>query len=326
MKISKITMLFIILLGCSLLFFSALGIIPQELAYQGIKQAAPSDGPDESPVTSTVSIGTGRLERNEDFHATKLNNERDLYVYLPPSYDLNLNKHYPVMYVQDGKGAFYLSDWSKETLSMHTTADELISKGLIDELIIVGISNMGEQRASEYAHWDGIDYGMAVHGKGELYEDFVIHDVMPYIESTYRVLEGRENTAIMGASLGGLVSCNIGMRHPELFSKVAMLSPYVGWGDELLIDKVLNGEYREKREIKWWMDVGHNETELKDQIFNMGKAMLECGYKPVDELAISVVPDGTHTESSWAERIDDILLFYYGHAPVEEEGYMMTFE
>lgn len=326
MKISRITMLFIILLGCSLFFFSALSIIPQEFAYQGIKQTAPSDGPGESPAASALDIGTGRLEAAENFHATKLDNDRDLYVYLPPSYDLDLNKRYPVMYVQDGKGAFYLSDWSKETLSMHTTADELINEGLIDELIIVGISNMGEQRASEYAHWDGIDYGMAVQGKGELYEDFVVHDVMPYIESTYRVLEGRENTAIMGASLGGLVSCNIGMRHPELFSKVAMLSPYLGWGDELLLQKIEDGEYKEKREIKMWMDIGDRESEFKDQIFNVGKAMFEGGYKPIDELAISVVPGGTHSESSWAERIDDILLFYYGHAPVKKEGYVMTFE
>lgn len=103
----------------------------------------------EVPYESTISMNNGRLNEVKNFHATELNNDRALYVYLPPSYNSDLNKQYPVMYVQDGKGAFYLSDWSNETLSMHTTADDLISKGLIEELIIVGISNIGEQRISE---------------------------------------------------------------------------------------------------------------------------------------------------------------------------------
>ena len=281
---------------------------------------------DEMLLESTISMNTGRLDEVENFHATELNNDRTLYVYLPPSYNSDLNKHYPVMYVQDGKGAFYLSDWSKETLSMQTTADELIDKGLIEELIIVGISNIGEQRTSEYTHWDGVDYGTAIQGKGALYEDFVINDVMPYIESTYRVLKGRENTAIMGASLGGLVSYNIGMRCPELFSKVAMLSPYLGWGDELLLQKIIEGEYKDKRDIKLWMDIGDQEKELKDQMSKVGKAMYESGYKPIDELAISVVPGGTHSEASWAKRVDDILLFYYGYTQVDKNMYVMTFE
>lgn len=54
------------------------------------------------------------------------------------------------------------------------------------------------------------------------------------------------------------------MRYPEVFSKVAMLSPYLGWGDELLLQKIIEGEYKEKRDIKMWMDIGDQEKELKD--------------------------------------------------------------
>lgn len=116
------------------------------------------------------------------------------------------------------------------------------------------------------------------------------------------------------------------MRYPEVFSKVAMLSPYLGWGDELLLQKIIEGEYKEKRDIKMWMDIGDQEKELKDQLSKVGKAMFECGYKPIDELAISVVSGGTHSEASWAKRIDDILLFYYGYTQVEKDVYVRTFE
>ena len=67
------------------------------------------------------------------------------------------------------------------------------------------------------------------------------------------------------------------MRYPEVFSKVAMLSPYLGWGDELLLQKIIEGEYKEKRDIKMWMDIGDQEKELKDQLSKVGKAMFECG-------------------------------------------------
>lgn len=63
-------------------------------------------------------------------------------------------------------------------------------------------------------------------------------------------------------------------------------------------------QYKEKRDIKLWMDIGDQEKELKDQMTKVGKAMFECGYK----------------------HIDDILLFYYGHTQVEKDGYVTTFE
>lgn len=319
---NKVLLLSFVLMAVVLLILGAWFFVPQTALAQGIQTKDQADRATE-PIQG---LNAGQVVEVQNFHATMLNNDRTLYVYLPPSYKSDLAKAYPVMYVQDGKGAFLLSDWSKETLAMHTTADLLINKGQIDELIIVGISNVGEQRASEYSHWDGFDYGRAVEGKGALYEDFVINDVMPYIESNYRVLKGRENTAIMGASLGGLVSFNIAMRHPERFSKVAMLSPYLGWGDGLLLQKITEGEYNEKRALKMWMDIGEKEKELKDQMFQVGKVMFEGGYKPVDELAISVVKDGKHSEGSWANRIDDILLFYYGHTPATGEGYIQSFE
>ena len=252
-----------------------------------------------------------RLITVENFHAGKLNNNRELYVYLPPSYYNKPSKKYPVLYVQDGKAVFYLSDWSKESLNMHLKADVLISKGAIDEVIIVGISNMGDQRSSEYVHWDGID-GIPVKGKGDLYEDFVINDVKPFVEANFKVKSGRENTAIMGASLGGFVSFNIGMRNPEVFSKIAIQSPFLGWGEEQLLDKIIEGEYKTKRHLKLWMDMGSEESEFMTVMRKVVKALLAQGYKPIEELAVFEVPGGIHREGSWAERVEDILIYFYG--------------
>ncbi len=268
------------------------------------------DFQDEAAVDSFIKQKS-RLITVENFHATKLNNKRDIYIYLPPSYYKKPSQKYPVLYVQDGKGVFYISDWSKESLNMHLKADELISKGKIVEVIIVGISNIGDQRASEYAHWDGVD-GAYVKGKGSLYEDFVLSDVMPFIEKHFKVKTGRENTAITGASLGGFVTFNIGMRNPEIFSKIAVQSPFLGWGEEQLLDKIREGEYKDKRNIKIWMDMGSQESEFMTVMRKVVKLLLEQGYKPVDELAVFEMSGGKHSEESWAERVDDILIYFYG--------------
>ncbi|MDF2545137.1 MAG: esterase [Anaerosolibacter sp.] len=253
-----------------------------------------------------------RLITVENFRASKLNNTRDIYVYLPPSYYEDTSKKYPVLYVQDGKGVFYLSDWSKESLNMDKIADELINKGSIEEIIVVGISNMGNERDSEFAHWDGIDRGRFIEAKGALYEDFLINDVKPFVEKNFRIKQGRENTAIMGASLGGFVSLNIGLRHPDVFSKIALQSPYLGWGEEKLLEEIREGAYKDKRDLMIWMDMGARENEFMDVMRRAIMAFHKQGYKPVEEIAILEFPEGKHSEGSWSQRVDDILIYFYG--------------
>lgn len=253
-----------------------------------------------------------RLITIENFHANKLNNDRSIYVYLPPSYYKYQSKAYPVLYVQDGKGVFYESDWSKESLNLHMKSDELVSKGKIEEIVIVGISNMGDQRSSEYTHWDGFDR-VFVKGNGALYEDFALNDVKPFLEENFRINSGRENTAIMGASLGGFVSFNIGMRNPEVFSRIAVQSPFLGWGKEQLLDKIRKGEYNAKRDLKLWMDMGSAESDFLAVMREVVKELLAQGCKPIAELAVFEVPGGEHREGSWAKRAEDILIYFYGN-------------
>lgn len=254
-----------------------------------------------------------RLVTIEDFHATKLDNNRDLYVYLPPSYYIS-STYYPVLYVQDGKGVFFESDWSKESLSMNQTADSLIQEGIIPEIVIVGIANTGSERASEYAHWDGHDNGSKVIGKGELYEDFILNDVIPYINRTYRVKTDRDNTGIMGASLGGLVSFNIGMRNPEIFSMIALQSPYLGWGNNEILQHIANRNYaalKTSSHMKLWMDVSATENELYRQQNETILQLKAVGFEKYSTLATLTAENGTHSESAWAKRVPDALKFLF---------------
>lgn len=253
-----------------------------------------------------------RLIEVENFHAKQLNNERSLHIYLPPSYYTDAGKRFPVLYVQDGKSVFGYSDWSKESLGMHVTADKLIVEKKMKEIIIVGIDNIGEERINEYAHWDGIDMGKPVEGKGLLYEDFVINDVKPFIDHNFRTMSDRGNTALMGASIGGLVTFNIGFRHPETFSKLAMMSPYFGWGDGKLYSELERGAYKEKRPVKLWIDVGSTEFDFMSMAAAVISDLRKNGYQDYDELAVYEAPGGEHSERFWAERVEPVLLYFFG--------------
>lgn len=247
-----------------------------------------------------------------DFHATQLNNDRSLHIYLPPSYYKNTEQKFPVLYVHDGKAIFELSDWSKESLNMHQKADKLIADGKIEEIIIVGIDNIGENRVGEYALWDGTDQGKPVTGVGLMHEDFVLNDVKPFIDKNLRTLPDREHTALMGASIGGFSTFNIGFRHPEVFSKLAMQSPYLGWGNGELYGMISDGPYKDKMIQKIWLDVGSTETGFVDMASLGALLLLQNGYTIPDELAVYEAPDGAHSEKYWSERVDSILLFLYG--------------
>jgi predicted alpha/beta superfamily hydrolase len=194
---------------------------------------------------------------------------------------------------------------------MHETADRLITVGKIEEIIIVGVDNIGENRLGEYAQWDGVDQGKPVTGIGLLYEDFLLKEVKPFIDMNFRTLPDREHTALLGQSIGGLSVCNIAFRHPEVFGKLGMQSPYLGWGNGELY-QLLDGPYKKKQDLQIWVDVGSTETDFVNMAAQGVYQLMNNGYQYGIELAAYEAPDGEHLERFWATRIEALLLYFYG--------------
>ncbi|MCK9409567.1 MAG: alpha/beta hydrolase-fold protein, partial [Bacteroidetes bacterium] len=138
----------------------------------------------------------GTVHYHRQLMGNGLNHRRDIIVWLPPTYEKNLKKHFPVLYMHDGQNIFDPStaftgyDWRVDEV-----ADSLIKMKKIEETIIVGIYNSPD-RLPEYS-----DSPL-----GTAYMEFVVNVVKPLIDSTYRTKPGREYTGIAGSSLGGLSS------------------------------------------------------------------------------------------------------------------------
>src|SRR5436309_6476107 len=139
-----------------------------------------------SSVAQQPHTLTGDIRVHKSFHSRILNNDRDVIVYLPPGYKGDDAKRYSVFYLHDGQNLFDGAtsfipgqEWRADEI-----AQSLILSGKIEPLIIVGIYNTGAARVNEYTAAADVKYKTG--GKADLYGRFVVEELKPFIDSTYR--------------------------------------------------------------------------------------------------------------------------------------------
>jgi len=246
---------------------------------------------------------TGGIRYHYNFYANRLKNERTIIVWLPESYKTETKKRYPVLYAHDGqnlfdpKTSFIGVDWQ-----LDETADTLIRKGEIEEIIIVGIYNTPD-RVQEYSDTE----------IGRSYMHFIINDVKPFIDHTYRTLPDRENTAMMGSSMGGLISFYMVWRYPEIFSKAACLSTSLQWNYGAILKEI--EEYDgSKKKIKIYSDSsgGGSEGRSAPLYQKLNEILIAKGFQEGVDFEYYFDEAGDHSERSWATRAWRPLKFMFG--------------
>jgi endo-1,4-beta-xylanase len=128
-------------------------------------------------------------------------------IYLPPGYDAEANKRYPVMYWLHGRGGSQTG-----AAQLARRLDAAIRTGQATPMIVVGVNGM---RTSSYV--DSAD------GKTPM-QTVIIKELIPHIDSTYRTIATREGRGIEGFSMGGAGAAKIGFKYPELFGTVSILA------------------------------------------------------------------------------------------------------
>jgi predicted alpha/beta superfamily hydrolase len=240
---------------------------------------------------------TGSLYKVHNFWSPQFNNHRTLTLYLPPSYYENPLKRYPVIYAHDGQNLFEASTASYGVeWRLDETANGLIGNGQMDEVIIVGMAHAGANRIYEYTPCCDPSYGG---GGANAYERFILDTVKPWMDRDFRTLPNHANTAIMGSSLGGLVSFYIARRNSTTFSRAACLSSSFWWNNEALTKEVEWDNWRAP--VKFYIDAGTSGDGLT-QTTRMRDALLGDGHVQGNDLYYHVEQGAGHTESAWAAR------------------------
>ena len=227
--------------------------------------------------------------------------DRDLVVWLPPGYEAEKKRRYPVIYMQDGQNIFdpvtsaFGVDWS-----IDETADELIRKKSIEPVIVVGIYNTSD-RMKEYTPGE----------KGTAYMNFVVQTVKPFIDSTYRTLADRQHTIVGGSSAGGTISFMLVWEHPDVFSKAVCMSPAFkslssgGWD----YTRVVQSSRGPKKNIFIYLDNGALglDSQLQPGIDAMLTALKVKGYQAGKDFIFLRDPTAKHSEADWAKRFPNAL-------------------
>src|SRR5258708_21225120 len=155
------------------------------------------------------------------------------------------------------------------------SADASIAAGGAEPVIIVGIYNTGKTRINEYTPTKVPKLGG---GRADRYGKFLMNELMPFIQSTYRVERGPLRTGIGGSSLGGLVSLYLGLRIPEGFGTIAPLSPSA-WRNHRVIVRFAQASMPEPRP-HIWLDIGTRERpRIVDDVEMLRDALMQKRWR-----------------------------------------------
>jgi predicted alpha/beta superfamily hydrolase len=247
--------------------------------------------------------------RRHTVKSALLGGERQLIVFVPEGYDADSERRYPVLYMQDGQNLFdpktsYVpgKDWRVDQ-----TAQQLIRDGKIQPVIIVGIYHAGDKRVDEYAPTKDTKRNG---GRAATYLKALTEVIKPFIDREYRTHSCAWNTAIAGSSLGGLFTLYAGLERPEIFGKLAAMSPSVWWDRRYIVRAVERLKLKSRQSI--WVDIGTREGSVTvADARSLRDAFVEKGWTENADLHYTEAEGAVHDEAAWAARVGPMLEFLF---------------
>jgi predicted alpha/beta superfamily hydrolase len=270
--------------------------------WAAVASPAPGALPEQGVPRSTAQPNVHVLA--PAFEIPGLHRERTVRIYLPPGYG-RTPQRYPVLYMHDGQNLFdnataYAGEWGvDETLNALAR-----SRGL--EVIVVGIDNGGIERVHELNPYDSPQSGK---GEGERYLAFIVAVLKPWIDQHYSTLPDRRHTAIMGSSLGGLISSAAISRYPQVFGSAGIFSPAYWAAPQVFADTERRPPPHDER-IYFYAGGSESESMLPD-MKRMVDVLQRSGI-PAKNLGVRVNPVGRHNEAAWRAEFPRAVTWLFG--------------
>lgn len=246
---------------------------------------------------------------SNDFFMPQLDRSRRVRLCLPLDYEAT-SHNYPVLYMQDGQNLFSTS----ESFAGEWEVDEAMA--YFEEqgypgAIVVAIDNGGTYRIAEYTPWANTQHGG---GEGEDYMEFIVNTLKPYVDENYRTLTERENTGIMGSSLGGLISHYGAMKYQNVFSKAGVFSPSFWFTDDIY-DFTYEQGHQEPMKF-YFLAGGQESASLVGDVTSMIDTMMAVGFSE-SEIMYKYVANGQHSEWFWVQEFPDAFQWLFMAQPTD---------
>jgi predicted alpha/beta superfamily hydrolase len=239
-----------------------------------------------------------RLIVTEPLPMPGLARTRRLRVYLPPGYAEQPERRYPVVYFHDGQNVFdaatsYAGEWGADELLDRLARQQGLS------VIAVGIDNGLDKRMTELNPWDHERFGK---GEGFAYLRFLVETVKPYVDQRWRSRPGAASTALIGSSMGGLISFAALHRHRDVFGLGGVLSPAF-WVAQKPAQTLLESEPLHAHQRVCVYAGGRESPEMVP----LARRMAELQRRQSDAVQFIEEPLAEHNEAAWRAVLPRVL-------------------
>jgi glycosidase/predicted alpha/beta superfamily hydrolase len=246
---------------------------------------------------------------------------RQVEIWLPPGYGRDTVR-YPVLYMHDGQNVFDpATSYGGVDWSVDEWMTRLIAERKVRPAIVVAVWNTSK-RAQEYMpakalpnttdslKWDSGDWVAPGPWIADAYLRFLVEELKPYIDRTYRTRRGRADTFVMGSSMGGLISLYAAAEYPEVFGGVGAVSTHFPAGDGITLDYFAR-TIPPAATHRIYMDRG---TATLDATYGPYQPRADAlfranGYRDGVNLMTKVFEGAAHDERSWRVRLEEPLRF-----------------
>jgi enterochelin esterase-like enzyme len=283
-------------------------------------------------VFGQVSVSSGTITRIEKF-SSKFVDARKVDVWLPDGY--SNKKRYAVLYMHDGQMLFdATTTWNKQEWRVDETVTKLLEEKRIRDVIVVGIWNNGEYRGSEYFPEKALAYiprktrdlivneQLKGRPRADAYLKFLTGELKPYIDKNFSTLKDRNNTFIMGSSMGGLISIYALCEYPKVFGGAAGISTHL----PLILADSIDSDVT-AASFRAYLQKTLPKADTRKIYFDHGDQTLDAFYPPLQKKVDKIMkrrgytakgwttrsfPGENHSETSWAKRLNIPLEFLLG--------------
>jgi enterochelin esterase-like enzyme len=272
-----------------------------------------------APTSPSASADSGRTVVLS-LTSRVFGNTRAIRVHVPAGYDdpVNAGRRYPVLYMNDGFAVFSPRLWGAPGI-----VDSLIRRKAIEPIILVGIDNAASiagstnpnrDRTNEYLPYpDPLEPDVPA-PRGEQYPDFLLHEVMPRVEATFRVSTEPARTAIGGSSYGGIAALYVANKTDGRFGSLLLESTAA-----FLFGGRLIREAAESRTFPTSVYIGLGSMETSEPAVLAAAAGIPDKLedvlnrrKPPPRVLFNYVEGAKHEPAAWRSRLPKALIFLFG--------------
>ncbi|MFN3266699.1 MAG: alpha/beta hydrolase [Deinococcales bacterium] len=263
-----------------------------------------------------AKVSVGNVNRHTDIFQGLAIAPRYVDVWLPPTYEQNPEVRYRVLYMHDGQNLFDPElAYGGQTWGI---AETLMRLSDLAPTMVVGIWNSPERWRDYYPQcgFEALpDQQQALERLGGVpyssqYADAIVGRLKPFIDTQYRTLAKREDTLMMGSSMGGLISLYTLVKHPDIFAGAGCLSTHWSAGNEYMVD-ALAAALPKPNSHRLYFDYGTETLDAEYEPFQkrMNQHLERLGWTSfVSHKFIGAA----HNEAAWRERLEIPLRYLLG--------------